>query len=127
MHQDLIEKIDAAVLLFQGNPRQVVAANTKALQLFEKELHQVQGHRGGEVFDCIHSFTDAGCGKDANCEHCPVKSAIVDTLTNATPHHAVSATLRVIKPGGVASRSIQISTEKMGELALVTIERYEDA
>jgi transcriptional regulator of aromatic amino acid metabolism len=56
----LLESIDAPVLLMQGNPRQVITANKKALELFGKELHEVENHRGGEVFDCIHSFTEAG-------------------------------------------------------------------
>src|SRR5512137_2252868 len=81
-----IEAIDAPILLMQGNPRQVVTANRKALELFGKELHEVERHRGGQVFDCVHSFTEAGCGKDAHCENCQIKNAIVDTLTTANSH-----------------------------------------
>lgn len=127
MNQELLERITVPVLLMQGNPRQVVTANAKALQLFGKELCQVEGHRGGQVFDCVHSFTAAGCGKDVNCEHCPIKNAIVDTFTTATPHSAVSATLQVKKAGRLEYRALQVSTEMVGELALVRIERHENA
>ncbi len=50
----MLESIDQPVLLLQENPRQVVAGNRRALELFGKT--QVAGHRGGEVFDCLHSF-----------------------------------------------------------------------
>jgi hypothetical protein len=123
----LLEAIDAPVLLMEGNPRQVITANAEALQLFAKELREVESHRGGQVFDCIHSFTAAGCGKDVNCENCAIKNAIVDTFTTATPHSAISATLQVKKAGKLEYRTVQVSTEKVGDLALVRIEKYDHA
>ncbi|MBI4998038.1 MAG: hypothetical protein HZC22_14325 [Rhodocyclales bacterium] len=118
--------IEVPVLLMQGNPRQVVTANQLALELFGKRLNEVEGHRGGQVFDCEHSFSAAGCGMDANCEHCAIKGAIVDTFTTGLPHEAVAATLPVRKAGVAGYRALQVSTEKTGDLALVRIERYED-
>ena len=124
--REMLEAIDAPVLLMQGNPRQVVTANTRALALFAKDLREVEGHRGGQVFDCVHSFTEAGCGKDSNCENCPIKNAIVDTFATAAPHSAVSATLPIRKPEKRDDPYLlQVSTEKIGDLALVRIERYE--
>lgn len=122
---ELLEAIDAPVLLMQGSPRQVVTANVKALQLFEKELPEVEAHRGGQVFDCVYSFTAAGCGLDVNCENCKIKHAIVDTFVAATPHHVASSVLQVKKPGGLVSRTLQVSTEKLGDLALVRIDRFD--
>ena len=121
----LLEAIAAPILLMQGNPRQVVTANRQALALFGKELSEVEGHRGGEVFDYVLSFTEAGCGKDVNCEGCPIKDAIVDTFTSGHPHQGVAATLQVKKTGSSEHRLLQVSTEKVGELALVRIERYD--
>ena len=121
----LLDAIDAPVLLMQGNPRQVVTANRKALELFGKKPEQVEAHRGGEVFDCVHSFTEAGCGKDANCEHCKIRIAIVDTFTSANSHQGVSTELSIKKADGTRTYALQVSTEKLGDLALVRIERYE--
>lgn len=121
----LLESIDAPVLLMQGNPRQVVSANRKALALFGKALHEVENHRGGEVFDCIHSFTEAGCGKDVNCENCKIKNAIVDTFTTADPHNGISTELSIRKANVTKTYALQVSTEKVGDLALVRVERYD--
>ena len=122
---DFIDAIDAPILLMQGNPRQVVTANRAALALFAKPLHEVEGRRGGEVFDCVHAFTEAGCGKDANCEHCTIKAAIVDTFDTATPHDGVTSGLTLRKADGDKRCVLQVSTEKAGDLALVRIDRYD--
>lgn len=121
----LLEAIDAPVLLMQENPRQVITANRKALALFEKKPQEVEGHRGGQVFDCVHSFTEAGCGKDANCESCKIKNAIVDTFTSADSHNGVSTELSIKKANGTKTYALQVSTEKLGDFALVRIERYD--
>jgi transcriptional regulator of aromatic amino acid metabolism len=123
---ELLDAIDTPVLLMQGNPRQVISANTKALRLFNKELQDIEGHRGGEVFNCVHSFTEAGCGKDVNCENCKIKNTIVDTFTMNQPHSGVSAPLQIRKPGGTTTCLLQVSTQKIGDLALVRVDRFEN-
>jgi len=120
-----LEAITAPVLLMQGKPRQVITANRRALALFGKELPEVAGHRGGQVFDCQHSFTEAGCGLDVNCADCKIKGAIVATFTTDTGHRAVSTTLPIHKNGGTKPYRVQVSTQKIGDLALVRIECYE--
>ncbi len=59
-----LDTFDAPLLLMQPEPRRVRTANRSACCLFRKELSQVEGLRGGEVFDCEHAFTERGCGLD---------------------------------------------------------------
>src|SRR5512133_1084199 len=120
-----IEAIDAPILLMKGNPRQVVTANRRALELFGKELHEVEGLRGGQVFDCVHAFTVDGCGKDSNCEGCKIRDGIIDTFTTGEPHSGVSTSLYIKKASGTVIYELQVSTEKVGDLALVKIERFD--
>ncbi len=122
---ELLESIDAPVLLMQREPRQVVTANNRALEVFGKELCQVEAHRGGEVFDCIHSFTAAGCGKDINCDGCTIKHAIVDTFETGTEHRAVETVLTTKRHTKTEDRTLQVSTQPLGGLVLVTVERYD--
>ena len=126
-YREWIEAIDAPILLMQGNPRQVVTANRRALELFEKELHEVEGRKGGQVFDCIHAFTEDGCGKDSNCEGCKIRDGIIDTFTTGKPHNGVSTSLQIKKANGTMTYVLQVSTEKVGDLALVRIERFDKA
>lgn len=121
----VLEAIHAPVLLLHGNPRQVVSANKMALGLFGKEMHEVAGHRGGQVFNCIHSYTEAGCGKDVNCENCKIKNAIVDTFNTGDSHHGIAATLQIKKADGIRDYVMRVSTEKAGDLALVRVEQFD--
>jgi hypothetical protein len=124
---EILDAIDAPVLLMQETPRQVSAANKRALDLFDKDLVNIEGHRGGQVFDCIHSFTEAGCGKDTNCESCKIKTAIVETFTTGNAFDAVSTHLKIKKGDDTIIYAIQVSTEKVDNLALVRIDKYEKA
>ena len=119
-----LDAIDNPVLLMQPEPRQVYTANKKASMLFGKELFQMEGFRGGQVFDCVQAFTEAGCGKDINCEKCKIKAAIVDTFITGNSFNWITSPLEIIKNDEINKYLIQISTEKVGEFALVRIDQY---
>ncbi len=120
-----LNSIDAPILLMQSDPRQVRTANKKACDLFKKDLSQIEGHRGGEVFDCIHAFTKAGCGKDKNCEDCKIKNSVVDTFTNGKSYDGISTVLEIKKNNSLRPYNLQVSIEKVGDLALIRIDKYE--
>ncbi len=112
-------------LLMQAEPREVVTANESACELFSKDLAEIEGCRGGQVFDCIHSFTEKGCGLDENCEDCKIKKAVLDTFASGQSHGAVRTVLDIKKEEEVAPYAMIISTEKTGEFVLINIIRYE--
>lgn len=118
----ILQGIDTPVLMVQSNPRLVFTANDKALALFAKSLPKAEGHRGGEVFNCVHSYTEAGCGKDVNCEDCKIKAAIVATF-EGTPANEVSSTL-VIRQRQDRPHHLTISSEPVGRFALVRIDGF---
>jgi hypothetical protein len=120
-----LDSIDAPILLMQGNPRQTVTANQKACALFGKDLSRIEQQRGGQVFDCIHAFTEAGCGKDIHCENCKIKNAVVETFTTGVSCNGVSTVLEIKKNGEVNAYDLQVTTEKVGDYALLRIDRYE--
>jgi len=125
--REFVYTIDAPILVMQPEPRQVYTANKKALELFGKELSQMEGYRGGQVFDCLQSFTEAGYGKDINCEDCKIKAAIVGTFNSGDSFNGVVSPLEVKKNGKTSTYLLQISTEKTGDLALVRIDHYKPA
>ncbi len=113
-------------LLMQAEPRQVVTANESACKLFGKGLSEMEGYRGGQIFDCIHSFTEAGCGLDENCEDCKIKNAVVDTFASGKPHTNIQAVLDIKKKENTTPYAMVISTEKVGKFALITVIKYEE-
>ena len=106
----------------QPNPRQVFTANGRALALFGKTLAEAEGHRGGEVFNCVHSFSADGCGKDAHCEDCKIKAAIVGAFTGEESSAVSTLTIRRDRD---APYTLAVATAQAGNYALVRIDRFE--
>ena len=107
----------------QSNPRQVITANDRALALFGRQLGEAEGRRGGEVFGCVHSLTEAGCGKDINCDDCWIKAAIVGGFSGAATSAVSTLTIR---RNGDIPYTLAVSTEQAGNNALVRINRFEE-
>ena len=123
--QAIVNSHQFPTLLMQAEPRQVVTANQSACQLFSKGLSEIEGCRGGQVFDCIHSFTEAGCGLDENCEDCKIKNAVVDTFASGNSYANVQTVLDIKKQHEIIPYAMVISTEKTGEFVLITVIKYE--
>lgn len=121
----LLDTVETPVLLMQAEPRLVVTANRKALALFGKTLEQVEGQRGGNVFDCINAFTFAGCGKDIHCESCRIKAAVIDAFAGKNSL-SVSNLLGVLNGESTRHYNMQVSTAQVGQFAMLRIDRYHD-
>ncbi len=121
-----LDSVDSPILLMQADPRQVRTANKKACKLFEKDLSEIEGRRGGQVFDCIHAYTEAGCGKDDNCENCKIKNSVVDTFTSGKSYDGVSTVLEIKMNDSKKPYTLQVSTEKVGDFALIRIDQYDE-
>jgi hypothetical protein len=113
-------------LLMQAEPRVVVAANKSARQLFNKSLAEIEGQRGGQVFNCIHSFTEKGCGLDENCEDCKIKGAVLDTFASGNPHDNVRTVLDIKKEDGTIPYAMIVQTEAVGDFVLLTVVKYDE-
>lgn len=119
----VLNAIGVPILMLQPDPRLVFTANDKALDIFGRDLDEAEGHRGGEVFSCVHSFTALGCGKDANCEDCRIKGAIVATFDGAEADKAGASLL--IRLQSDIAYDLVVSTERVGRHALVRIDHFE--
>lgn len=123
--QRIVKSRQFPTLLMQAEPRQVVTANERACELFNKGLIEIEGYRGGQVFDCSHSFTEAGCGKDENCEDCKIKNAVVDTFASGKSHTNIQTILDINKQNKIIPYAMLVSTEKVGEFVLITVNKFE--
>lgn len=119
--REILQAINAPILLMQSNPRLVLTANDRALALFGRRLDEAEGRRGGEVFGCVHSFTEAGCGRDIRCDECQIKGAIISALTGTDS--SAAATLTIRREADVPY-VLEVSTENTGDYALVRIDRF---
>ena len=124
--QSIVNSRQSPTLLMQPEPRVVVTANKSARQLFNKKLSEIDGHRGGEVFDCIHAFSEKGCGLDENCKDCKIKGAVLDTFASGNPHDNVRTVLDIKKEDGTIPYAMIVLTEKVGDFVLITVLKYEE-
>ena len=123
---EIVNSRPMPTLLMQSDPRLVVTGNKSARQLFNKSLAEIEGHRGGQVFDCIHSFSEKGCGLDENCEDCKIKDAVLDTFASGNPHNNVETVLNIKKQEKDVPYAMVVSTEKVGDFALITVVKYDE-
>lgn len=122
--QRFIDSLHDPILFMQGDPRLVLTGNYKALDLFGKRLDQIQNQRGGQVFDCIHSFSEKGCGLDTNCQDCSIKDAIVATFTQKKSSTKIFSVLDVFRNERTTPHHLEITTEPLGDFALVRIDSF---
>lgn len=62
---------------------------------------------------------------DINCVNCEIKNAVVETFATGKSLKGVSTSLQINKNGEVNPYTLEISTERFGDFALVRIDQYE--
>ncbi|MGC8492753.1 MAG: PAS domain S-box protein [Syntrophobacteraceae bacterium] len=84
----------------------------------------------GEIFGCLHSFHDWGCGKTPQCGHCPIRRHITHTFQTAQSLYDVEESMTLQRGEAQFTVVLLISTalvrEKDGDKVLVTINDITD-
>lgn len=102
-------------------------ANSKALALLGKPLAQIQGAKGGIVFECEYARLPEGCGQTIHCSGCAIRNTAMDTVRTGKPHNHVPAFLQQHALGGVKRIGLLISTEKKGGIVFLKIDEIKGA
>jgi hypothetical protein len=123
--QAFLDRFDEPILLVESEPL-VSTANRSACALLGKDLSQIRGHKGGEVIECVHSYSEKGCGEDIHCESCMIRNTVLETFASGRSFDRVPAYPDIQKIGGAKTYSIRISTEKVGSFVLLRIEYMEE-
>lgn len=118
---EFLDSIDAPILLIEPGPR-VRTANKQACSLLAKDLSEIQGHRGGEIIECIHSRTAGGCGDGVHCEACTIRKTVLETFITGKCFENVIAYPDVYVGAKEKNMCLQISTEKVDGIVLLRID-----
>jgi len=105
----------------------VKIANDRANALFGKQEGGVLERRGGDVFECAYARLPGGCGKTLHCSACTIRFCVQETSRSGQPRIRVPAYLCQGGPGDEHEISMHISTEKIGDLVLLRIDRTDPA
>ncbi|MBC7086118.1 MAG: hypothetical protein H5T43_07125 [Methanomethylovorans sp.] len=68
------------------------------------------GLLGGELFSCVNSFEKGGCGKNPNCEGCPVRSTVLYTFKTLKNVYKKEGELTIKVKDQNLTKSLVIST-----------------
>lgn len=102
-----------------------VFANDAALNIIGKEIDDIYGELGGNVFECAYSRLPGGCGRSIHCSGCTIRNTVNETFRTNKPMVNVPASLNcgdIDKPREI---ELLISTEMTGNIVLLWIDKIE--
>lgn len=101
----------------------VQTANAKARAMLGKEIGQISGLPGGDVFECEYALLPEGCGNTVHCTACTIRNTVMDSFQTGVTHVHVSARLNQMTPSGPQVVALSISTERVGDVVLLRIDQ----
>jgi len=119
--REYLDMLDQPVIIVDSDVH-VLAANKKFNSLTGKEIDDIIGHIGGEVFECENAVHPDDCGKTVRCSGCVIRNSVTETYTTGNPVNKRPATLFQITTGVSIPFEMFISTRKAGNAVLLQIE-----
>jgi len=103
----------------------IVTGNDQAKKLLRKGLPEIEGYKGGEVFECAYARLPEGCGNTMHCSGCTIRRAVMRTHETGRSLLRVPATLNRNNPEHPKKTKLLISTERLTDLVLLRIDEME--
>lgn len=118
---EVIDRFDAPIVVIDslGN---VCTANQKARELLQKELSDIEGLQGGNVFECAFAKLPEGCGKTIHCDGCTIRNTVMDTLHTGNSHSKIPAGLSHGTSDDCVEMQLLISTERVNDVVMLRID-----
>lgn len=121
---DFLDTLDAPVVAVDPNVV-VKVANSRANALFGKGPGEVLEKKAGDVFECPFARLPGGCGRTIHCSGCTIRINVTETHRTGEPRMRVPAYLCQGTVDAPEEISMHVSTEKIGDLVLLRIDRME--
>jgi hypothetical protein len=118
---DYLDSLDAPVIVIDSTVR-VMNSNRHARELLNKEMGEIEGCRGGDVFECAFAKLPQGCGYTVHCEACAIRNTVMDTFQTGKSHMKEPAYLMQGLPDNYHEIQFEISTEKVKDVVLLRID-----
>jgi len=93
----------------------VQKVNELAARFAGREMADMLGLSPGSAIGCLNALASPqGCGHGPSCSHCPLRLAVLDTLSRGTRHDGDEAWLAFSDGGVPQQRCLLFSTAAMG-------------
>lgn len=113
------------IVMLVNDEGRVVDINRAGIEFAGRKKEELLGLLGGEVFQCLNSFDGEGCGKNAECTDCPVRSRVERTLETGEPIYDEEGEFEIRRYGETVRLHLLISTSPIktseGRQVLVTL------
>ena len=109
------------VVAFDRNVR-LITANDYACELLGKEVREVKGLLGGNVFECQHAEDPAGCGQTIHCNGCAIRRSVTSTFETGESHVRIPACLNRATDPEPRTTHLLVSTERAGAMVLLRLD-----
>ena len=124
--REFLNMLDHPVLLVDHDVR-VLTSNWKARQMAGKVIRDVEGHLGGEVFECENATLPDGCGKTIHCSACVIRNAVNEVYQSGNSVENRPATLHQGIPGRARTVDLLVSAKKSEDVVLLMLEPSPEA
>ncbi len=120
--QKFIDSLPAPIFVVDSDAV-VQTANKLGLILLNKRPEQIEKKLGGVVFECAYARLPEGCGRTVHCSGCAIRRSVYHTFETGESLIEVPATLQFAGRGEPQHIDMLISTEKMGEVVVLRVDR----
>lgn len=119
--RQFLKRIDAPVLVISETGT-VLTANLPVFDLLGKNLSDIEGLPGGDVFECAYAKLPEGCGNTVHCSGCTIRMRVSETFETGKRFTKVPAYLRSGDPSAPGRIDLTISTERVEGIVLLRID-----
>ena len=121
---EFLDSLKLPIVVVDGEGT-IVAGNDQARTLLGKGIPEIEGYRGGEVFECAYARLPGGCGNTIHCSGCAIRKTVMETYGTGKSFMRVPAMLFRNTPHDPEKIQLLISTESLGNLVLLRIDEMQ--
>lgn len=119
---DFLDSLNAPVLTVDTEGK-VGCANKQAREILQKEMPDIEGLTGGDVFACSYAHLPDGCGGSFHCDACTIRNTVMSTFQTGEGYLRIPAFLMRGTPDDTYEIQFLISTEKVADVVLLRIDK----
>jgi hypothetical protein len=124
--QEFLDSLPFPVFVINAE-QLLVGANHHARNMVSTPFDEDSPALGGEVFQCVHAVKPGGCGNTVHCKTCTIRNCVIETATTGEAMRHVEAFMDLGDATGAKHVRFAITTEKLGEVVLLSIEDVQPA
>lgn len=132
--EEIKEQNETLSIVFENSPYimilvdsegRVININKKGVEFSGREKSSVIDQLGGLVLNCIHSFSEPGCGKKTECRECLIRKCVEATFLSGQTIQGMEGKMRFITEAAEFELDLLVSTslirQKNSGMVLISI------